>query len=333
MPDFLIKGDAANGQVEAERQITTQLQELADKITNVKSHISFKIQAAEQIGSQLGQLIHDVERQSNGMTSLKSVLEGSIMKYRQTEQIIMSHYNGLGTIDKDAISGSSSGNTTSFHDDKGNKDQISGDNNQKKKDGPEYGKSEAKGEATAEFDPKEGKVGAGISGSYSISAVQDSIKGQYGLASGEIKGAVGTLALSGEAACVLFDKGKFDPKLALQAKAEAKGANVIAEGKLGTEDYNVHGEAEGVLGHAKAEGNLAIDKTGVKAKAEVGAAALHGEAKAGFTIAGVNIDVTGEGELASVGAKFEFGADEDEFEIGGKLSALAGLGLKLKVSW
>jgi len=74
-----------------------------------------------------------------------------------------------------------------------------------------------------------------------------------------------------------------------------------------------------------------MDGIGVGAGAS--AAVFKGEVKQGFTLFGVNFDVTAEGEALAVGAKANLGIDDNSFELGGKLSALAGLGLNLKINW
>ncbi|HEX2947937.1 MAG TPA: hypothetical protein VHT96_18515 [Clostridia bacterium] len=159
------------------------------------------------------------------------------------------------------------------------------------------------------------------------------VSGNIGLLSGDASISAGEGKAVGYAECALFDEGRFDPNLALGAEAQVTGLKGEAGGQFGNEDYNLHTEAEGYVGvaRAEAEGKLGLD--GVSLKAEAGAAVVAGEVKGGFTVFGINFDVTAEGEALSIGAGAGFEADEDSIELEGKLSALLGLGLKLKISW
>lgn len=183
------------------------------------------------------------------------------------------------------------------------------------------------------FNLKNGEFGITTKGELSGYVAKGQVEGQIGLLSGSAEVTAITGAVSGEAKAVLFENGVFNPELKLKAGAEATGLKGSVDTKFGTDDFNVHAGAEGSVGTASAEAEFAISKSGASLSAEAGAAVFKGEVKSGFEIFGITVDLSVEGEALAVGAKFEAGVDEDSIELGGKLSFLAGLGGKIKISW
>lgn len=194
-----------------------------------------------------------------------------------------------------------------------------------------YGKAGI--ENSANWDIKKGNVGVGVKASASGSALHIENEGRVGIVKGGYEASVGTVKAEGKATLNVYSSGEFNPKLEASAKAEAQGVSGKLEGSLGTDDLNVHLKGEGTVGKAEAEAKIAISKDGVGGKAEAGAAVFSGKATVGFKILGLKIDASIKGEALSVGAGAEFGVSDSSFEVGGKLSFLAGLGLKIKVSW
>ncbi len=192
---------------------------------------------------------------------------------------------------------------------------------------------EAKIKNSAEWDLDKGNIGISTKASAKGGLAKLSGDVSYGLAStsGEIE--VGTIEGSVKSTFSFMKDGELDPQFEVGVKAAAEGISAEIEQQFGTDDFNLHKKAEGVVGVAEAEAKAAISKDGITAKAEVGAAALQGEVTGGITVFGINIDVSAKGEVAAIGAGAEFNASEDSFELGGKLAFLAGLGLKVKVSW
>lgn len=189
---------------------------------------------------------------------------------------------------------------------------------------------------------EDGTAYIGTKGEASGYIAKGKMTGSIGIASASSGIAIGSVGVSGEAQGVLFKDGKFNPQAALTVGAEAEGITGNIDGKLGSDKNNIHIGASGTVGTAKAEASCAIGLDGVGASAEVGAAVFKGEVKTGFTILGVNFDFTLEGEAMGVGAKVEAGILQSTnatgeqvttLEIGGKLTALLGLGLNLKISW
>ncbi len=155
-----------------------------------------------------------------------------------------------------------------------------------------------------------------------------------GLFTAGLEASAFTGKIGAKATCSLFKNGKFEPKIGIGANAEAKGLNAKVSGKFGNEDFDAHANAEGTVGYAKAEAGLDFDirKGKFGGKAEVGAAVFKGKATGGFKFFGHSVDFSIEGEALSVGANAEFGVDKDSVTIGGKLSALVGLGFRIKIS-
>lgn len=158
-------------------------------------------------------------------------------------------------------------------------------------------------------------------------------EGSYGFASGNAGLEVGSADATLEGGAVLFDNGTIDPNL--YAKAEVSGSVLTGEldGTLGSEDYNVHGGLEGEVLTADASAEVQIGTDGIAAEAKAHAAVVEGEASVGFTLFGISVDATVEGDALSIGAGGSIGVTDDEFELGAKLSALLGVGIKLRLSW
>ena len=120
------------------------------------------------------------------------------------------------------------------------------------------------------------------------------------------------------------------------AKASVS-ANVLtgeAEGRLGLEDMNVHGGAEGSLvgAGAEAEAGITYGANGefkAKAGAEAEAYLAKGEVKGGFTIFGIDIEVGAEGMIGvQAEAEVEAGLDGFGFDLG-----LGPIGLDVAIDW
>lgn len=186
---------------------------------------------------------------------------------------------------------------------------------------------------SASWDIDKGNVGVGTKASIKGGLAEVSGDASYGILSIEGEVAVGVASAEAKGNITLMHSGKFDPSIDIGAKAKAEFLTGEVEGQIGIDDLNVHAKAEGAVGVAEAEAKGSISSDGVSGKVEVGAAALQGEVSGGIKIFGIRIDASVEGELAAVGASAEFNMEKDSVELGGKLAFLAGLGLKIKVSW
>ncbi len=192
---------------------------------------------------------------------------------------------------------------------------------------------EGKVKNSAKWDLDKGNVEASTKASVEIGAAKVSGEASLGIASIEGELAVGVIAAEATGKISMMHKGQFDPSVEIGAKASAKGITGEIETQLGTEDFNAHAKAEGVVGVAEAEAKAAFSTDGVELKADVGAAALQGEVSGGIELFGIKIDASVKGELAAIGAEGKAEVKKDSILLGGKLSFVAGLGLEIKISW
>lgn len=144
---------------------------------------------------------------------------------------------------------------------------------------------------------------------------------------------VGKVSVSADAKAVLKQNDKWDPALILQAEASAALAKATATIRLGNDYIHADGEVSGGVGVASAEAKAIINKEEISLKAEAGVAALKGEVKGSFSVFGATITLSGSGEVGSIGGGAEFSSKKGEWELGGKLSFIAGLGFKVKVNY
>lgn len=174
-------------------------------------------------------------------------------------------------------------------------------------------------------------IRGGVSGSFTAYEIQAGKNASY--AQGGVGAALGSAHAALDVRGTLFDKGKLTPTLHLESEVGAS----LAKGEVhaGIENKYLHAIGEvslaigAITGHVKA----VINKKEVSLKAEVGAAAVRGEVRGVISIFGINIRAIGVGELGSAGASAEFSSKQGEFEFGGKVSFLAGLGFKIKVTY
>lgn len=192
----------------------------------------------------------------------------------------------------------------------------------------------SKKETSIDFDLEE-EANIGLNANLGLEGylAQFGVEDKYGLLRNSATVGVGVASIGAGMGCVLFEDGKLDPNINVGANAEVKGITGEIKSQFGNEDYNIHSTASGAVGSATAEVQGVISLDEISAKAEVGAAVLEGEVETGFKIFGVNFDLTTSGEFMAVGAGAEFKVETSSIELGGKLSALAGLGLNLKISW
>ena len=183
--------------------------------------------------------------------------------------------------------------------------------------------------AYATWQPAEGNIGVGIEAKGSASLLHYSYDGKYG----DVDLRVGTIRGEAKSELRIMKDGHFDPKINVEGNARVEAISGSADMSLGSEKLGFDAEVNGVIGSAGADGSVTIDKTGIHGKGEIGAAAVTGNAKGTFKLFGLKIEASAKGELGAVGIGGEFGATQDSFTVGGKLSFLAGIGLRIKVSW
>ena len=118
-----------------------------------------------------------------------------------------------------------------------------------------------------------------------------------------------------------------------EVSASANAAQASIDSQVGTDDYNIHSNAEGSVVGADASAKAGIymenGEIQAKAKAEAEAYWAKGEVSSGFTIAGIKVDFTVEG---MVGVQAEAGASVSSGGVSGDLG-LGPIGLKIKIDW
>lgn len=347
------------------REIERILDDLQSETNRVRNSISFRIRSREQIDANLRNSISRLQRECTDAQQLALSMSRIMGKYRTAEQKTVENYQGntaQGNVGSSTLDipnyrprkpeagseqlpngGADGAQDTSKPDwmgssgavvsgEAGVEGVLGGIDASASADGSVLGYN-TKLVGSADWDLDKGKVGAGIRGEAQGYLAKGEVEGQLGWLGASAAATVGSIMTSGEAGAYLFRDGKFDPSLRLAGKAKAEGLKGEVETQIGNEDYNIHAKGTGTIGYASAESECAVGKDGISASAKVGAAVVHGEVKSGFTLFGVNVDLSASGSLMSVGAGAEFNASANSFELGGNLAFLAGLGLKIKVSW
>ncbi|MDO4536947.1 MAG: hypothetical protein Q4B54_02215 [Coriobacteriales bacterium] len=132
----------------------------------------------------------------------------------------------------------------------------------------------------------------------------------------------------------LYKGESFAPALSASAKAEAALASDTVKLQVGEKHYNLHGKAELEALTASAKAGVGFgDDQGVSINAGAGAYLVSGELTGGFTLLGVDVDLSVEGDLGGAGAKagLQGGLSSISGELG--LGLGIGAGVRLKVDW
>ncbi|MDD3253304.1 MAG: hypothetical protein PHV18_12180 [Lachnospiraceae bacterium] len=188
-------------------------------------------------------------------------------------------------------------------------------------------------------------IGASIVGEAHL--LKGSAKGNIGLLGGEVNATVGKVSAKGEVNASLYQNGKLSPQLKAGVGASAVGAEGDANVTLGTDNTNVHTDAEGKLGVAKAEaeaqlgkityktedGSEVVEGYGVSAKAGAEAYLAEGKVSGGVTILGIKIDAGISGKAGGVGATASGCATTGGVKASVGLGLGLGLGLDISVDW
>ena len=173
-----------------------------------------------------------------------------------------------------------------------------------------------------------------------------SLKGNLGIVSGSVTGTAGSLAGQGKITASLYKDGKLSPQLGVEGSASAKGLDGKGNVTVGNEEYNLHGDAKGTLGSAKAKGGFAAGKVnykksdgtevsgwGVKGSAKAEAYLAEGSVSGGVNICGIKIDVSLGGKAGGAGIGVEGGFSTGG--VGGSVTLGAGVGAEVgfNIDW
>lgn len=195
------------------------------------------------------------------------------------------------------------------------------------------------------WDITKGYVGVEGSLGVDVHAVSGRVKANIGDLSTEAGVEVGSASAKGEIGATLFKDGKFAPSIGVEGKAEASVLKGDVGVQYGSETHNAHADAKGKLLGAEAEASFkagvitetkdGVTKTKFGAKGEVGAEAYlaQGEVKGGFTIFGIDFDVSVEGKLGGAGASA--GGEVTSGGVGASLDLGfgAGAGVNFSIDW
>lgn len=172
---------------------------------------------------------------------------------------------------------------------------------------------------------------AGIFAGFDAVRYQVGYDSKYAQLNGSL--AVGSAHISGDVKTVLYEDKAWNPRLEFSVEAEAVAAQLKAGLHVGTSFISGDVEASVGVGVAKGEAKAVISKDEVTLKGEVGVAAVQGKVKGKLSLFGVDVTLTGTGELGAAGIGAEFSSKTGEVEFGGKASLLAGLGFKVKINY
>lgn len=333
MPEFYINNAQLKPQVNRLEIAKNILMLQAMVLTGIESMLS-----SEQLGSgsgeikkallQLADTIKDMENEAGelaeGLTKIREL-------YGKTENGIITTKGEKGKISfldfsVSAFSGSAAGNIFN-----GSYDLFT---------------FKATGKVDNSLSIKNGKLkdayieaGAGLEGHLA----HGKVGGKYGVLSGnaEVTAGHGEAGITGKAS--LYKDGKLDPTLSLDASAKAEGIKGSADALLGSDEYNIHAEAEGTVGEAEAHAGISFGKVkskgagksnyGFSAEAGAEATGLKGKVSGGVTICGVKLDASITGKAFSVGGTA--GVKATSTSASGKLgiSALLGGEVEFSIDW
>lgn len=140
------------------------------------------------------------------------------------------------------------------------------------------------------------------------------------------------LLASGSAIAYIWDNQKnADPGADLSGKVKASllSGNAWLNGNAG--QARIKNSANGQVGHAYAQAEAYVDKSGILFNAEAGICAVKGEVKSVIRLFGYNWTITGSASAGSLEAGAGFTLRKDEFEVAATLGAVCGFGFKFNV--
>ncbi len=198
------------------------------------------------------------------------------------------------------------------------------------------------GFAGAELDWDNGRVFAGVREKLGFSVFDAEGGASVGWLQGNGRIGLGNVGLQGEAGINIFQDGSFKPSIGAGIKGEASALNGDLNGQFGSDQYNIHGRAEGKLLGAEAEGRIWFGeiedddgtvKYGFDSKLQAEYYAAQGTVGTGFTLFGIKVDGSITGKLGGAGIGAGVGFSTGGVEGEASLGFLAGLGFKVSVDW
>lgn len=197
------------------------------------------------------------------------------------------------------------------------------------------------------LDKNSSKVKIGVKGDAEGHVAHGEVAGNIGYLNGGAEGTFLTGGAKGEVGLTIIDDGKFTPSVYGELGVEGSVLEGKADAHFGSDDNNIHADAEGALltGKAGVEGGAGRIKIkdeatgkeeviwGVKGEAKAEAYLAEGSVSGGISILGVDIDIELEGKAGGggVGAGGYVGTGGvcGELDVG----FLVGAGVKIEVDW
>lgn len=315
MSKFKVEVSGLKNQTDEWQDIAKSLDNEMDSLNRIKNSVSISGTAGANIKRAMELSADQLKDIIKSSKDIKKVLEEVASAYDDTEKRIK------GTKVSDGVGGSS---PSSYYAKKDGSITYT-------KDGITYHADGAL--LTGEKDVGVDKFGAHAGVSGAVAKGQASLEGKYGAAS--VEGSF----LSGEAEASAgipkdFSMSDEESKVAgLSASAAVAVASAKAEGHLGTDNYNVHGNADGSVLGADASAELGVvagdGNVGLKASVDAEAYLAKGEVSGGFTLFGIDFNVGAEGMVGvQAEASAEVGIAGFGFDLG-----LGPVGLDISVDW
>lgn len=314
MPEFEIHTRAIKGETGSLVVVMAQLRYYKSQLDMMSNVLALSGSAGTQIQRNVRRSSGELQDLAGRVSGMKAALEDIVEQYEKAEKSL-------------SAKNTKSSSTTSYSYKKAYAEKSKNHTSE----GVVYQADGAAGNA-------EGKVGlekyrAYAGGNVSVAEGEMSVASDYG------KVAAGGSVAEGKAEVSIGLPGDADVDkrgagfTGASASASAVAANAYVNSRTGTEENNVHTNANGsVLGaEANAEAGVRVKDGKVSFKAGAGAEAYYakGEVSLGVTALGIDVDVTVEGMLGvEAKASTEVGTGSAEAEGG-----LGPIGAKIKVDW
>jgi len=344
------------------QDIESRLGQVQSEVLSVRSAISVHMSSSGMIKSHLRDLASQIGDHKNKVSNMSRIADSIANTYFRVESDIRGQYEARkgssGTIRGFSSGGGGGGGSSSGGGRGGSNDRVVKDSLISGNAdllltlfGSDF-EAKVKGDllsykydssSYAKWDLSKGEIKAEWKESLSGHLAKCEIESKWGIFSNKAE----VTAVKGEASSALYlglmEDGKFNPKIGGEAKVSGSLLEGKASTQVGTEEFNYHAKAKGNLVGAEAKagvgiGNLGQDKYGrtkYGVKANVGADAYlaKGDVTGGFTLFGIDIDLTMSGKAGAIGAKAGMEAYHTGVSINGGLSALLGIEGTLKIDW
>lgn len=294
MSDFSVDTEAVKKQGDVFSTIISSLGGYSGQVSGIAAQLCISGGGAAGLRSSLQKVVDNLEKEKEGVQSLKSCLEGSAFLYSLAEKSIMGFAMSGGENSSLANSVGASAAATAASGSVANKDGTAQANGS-------FGSASAS--ARAEAHAEDGDYGANASANAEVSVLKGeaSASGAYGeaTASGSVLSANAEVSAG---ANLHIKDGIAYGEATASAAVMAAVASAKIDGQYGTEKNNVHAQAEGSVLEAAAEAKtgITVNENGtstITAKAGAEAYLAKGEVSGGFSLFGVKVDLGIEGGI------------------------------------